>query len=401
MSRAEYPAPNERSIDLEELHETYQKARATGDIYYCPLRSAWLVMGYEPVRNALRNRDFVAVDPIKQITELGIRTRSSFLSVTNVLKWMPLLIPDADLHRRKRKIFTKVLSTISKDYERYADSVIDRLFTTMKNKEHICFAKEYADRVHFDIMAGLCGLDDETVRLLWRCFSGIDALGVLNSVPSLKSLRDSEIGIAKILDILTYCDQSGGLIPLLDVIESAMVDQGFIPASKNSKLEFLCALFLIGGDTISGTLTLGLGYLLRKNNLLIKDDFWRDTEILADEFIRIASFSTEVSRRASCDTFLANTRVAKGDYLYIVLPSANLDEKYFPEPLMACPKRSSPSFAFGGGDHVCSGIRQSKIVVRQTLKHLSKLELISQTGPAQIRPKQMAKLISLPLELKG
>ena len=101
------------------------------------------------------------------------------------------------------------------------------------------------------------------------------------------------------------------------------------------------------------------------------NDYW---ETAPDEFIRLASPTMYFRRTATCDTFLGNSQIKKGDKVILWFVSGNRDKSVFQNPHKAILNRNpNPHVSFGqGGVHFCLGIWLARMEVKVLLQELSK-----------------------------
>jgi cytochrome P450 len=93
----------------------------------------------------------------------------------------------------------------------------------------------------------------------------------------------------------------------------------------------------------------------------------RVREIALDETLRWVSPIKNMTRTATADTTVGNTRIRAGDTVLLLYPSANRDEDVFDEPeSFDITRQPDEHVAFGFGPHFCLGSR----VARQGLKEM-------------------------------
>ncbi|HET6948910.1 MAG TPA: cytochrome P450 [Acidimicrobiales bacterium] len=148
-------------------------------------------------------------------------------------------------------------------------------------------------------------------------------------------------------------------------------------------------LILNGGDeTTRHVISGGVYELLRER------DRWealrRDGDLLPsaiEEMLRWVSPIKNMARMATTDVDLAGQRIAAGDQLLLLYPSANRDEAVFDEPSRFDIRRSpNEHVAFGFGPHFCLGANlarlELRVVLEQLLDRLPDLSLAEADEPA-------------------
>ena len=155
---------------------------------------------------------------------------------------------------------------------------------------------------------------------------------------------------------------------------------------------YLSLLIGAGNETTRNAITGGVQALLEHPEE--RDRLARDpdglVETAVEELLRWTSPVIQFARTATADFELAGTTIGQGDTVGLWYPSANRDERQFPEPYRLDVGRT-PNFhlAFGHGQHFCLGANlarwELRAVFRELAPHLHHLQL---AGP----PKRLANL---------
>jgi cytochrome P450 len=123
-----------------------------------------------------------------------------------------------------------------------------------------------------------------------------------------------------------------------------------------------------------------------------------------EEVLRWTSPVIQFARTAVSDFELAGTTIAAGDTVVLWYPSANRDERQFPEPYRFDVGRD-PNYhlAFGHGTHFCLGANLARWELRAVFKHLAphlgQLELAG--GPRRLGHLHVGAIHSLPVRWCG
>jgi cytochrome P450 len=155
---------------------------------------------------------------------------------------------------------------------------------------------------------------------------------------------------------------------------------------------YLSLLIGAGNETTRNAITGGVQALLEhpeeRDRLAADPDGLVETAV--EELLRWTSPVIQFARTATADFELAGTTIREGDTVGLWYPSANRDERQFPEPYRLDVGRT-PNFhlAFGHGQHFCLGANlarwELRAVFRELAPHLRHLQL---AGP----PKRLANL---------
>jgi cytochrome P450 len=109
-------------------------------------------------------------------------------------------------------------------------------------------------------------------------------------------------------------------------------------------------------------------------------------ESAVEEVLRWTSPVIQFARQATCDTSVGGVEIAAGEMVVLWYPSANRDERQFPDPYRFDVARTpNQHLAFGHGPHFCLGANlarwELRAVFRELAVHLPSLEL---AGAAQV-----------------
>lgn len=91
-----------------------------------------------------------------------------------------------------------------------------------------------------------------------------------------------------------------------------------------------------------------------------------------EEVLRWVTPLNNFFRRAVTDTEVGGQRIARGDRVIMLYPSANRDEAVFDDPFNFDIRRSpNPHLAFGFGTHLCVGANMARLVLTTVFRELS------------------------------
>ena len=146
---------------------------------------------------------------------------------------------------------------------------------------------------------------------------------------------------------------------------------------------FFLVLSVAGSETTRNAISQGLLALLERpadREALRADPSLWDTA--TDEVVRWASPVADFARTATCDAELGGERIAAGDRVVLFFPSANRDDREFPDPFRFDIRRSpNHHVSFGGGGvHYCLGAhlarREIRTMLAAVLRRYARIELI-------------------------
>jgi cytochrome P450 len=173
------------------------------------------------------------------------------------------------------------------------------------------------------------------------------------------------------------------------------------PLELIDQLAYFGILATAGHDTTSSTMAGGLLALIEHPDQL--DRLRQDpglAESAVEEMIRWVSPVKHFIRTAMQDTEIRGQRIAEGEAVLLLYPSANRDAEVFDEPdrfdITRDPNRH---LAFGYGAHFCLGAQLARMETRALFRALApRLESIELTGePELVRTLFVGGLKHLPV----
>ena len=143
-------------------------------------------------------------------------------------------------------------------------------------------------------------------------------------------------------------------------------------------------LFNAGSDTTKTLLCFAVDYLADHPDLWAR--LRADARLLPpfiEEMLRYESPVIQFRRTATRETQLGGRTIAEGDKVVLFFPSANRDERVFPDPDRFDPARSpNDHLSFGHGTHFCFGAPLARVEARHVLQQLvRRVGKIERTSP--------------------
>jgi cytochrome P450 len=149
----------------------------------------------------------------------------------------------------------------------------------------------------------------------------------------------------------------------------------------------ICAFFVLlsvaGNDTTRNTISHGMKALCDHpdQRVVLMEDFENRIGPAVEEMVRWATPVMTFRRTATCDTELCGQPIATGDKVVMFYPSANRDERAFPDPYrFDVTRHPNEHVGFGGGGpHFCMGAslarRQLRAIFGELLHRVADVEL--------------------------
>ena len=360
-----YYHPLSREI-FEDPYPVYRKLRDHAPVYYCEEVGMWVVSRFEDVRNALRDHE------------------------TYCSRFGPA-IENPDEDGRKYSI-------VSMDPPRHdhVRSILSRLFTPNRIaalepaiREIVCehldplqrgsvidAAVQIANPIPSDVMGLLLGVpakDRAQLREWWDTFLAREEGQV--AVP-----RAAVAASRKISDYIQGLIEERRRKPGDDVI--SLICHGDhttrsgiqVEMSDNDVLMF-CNLMAAAGSETTVKLIGNALFALSKHSAE-RDRIFANPALIVpavDEALRYDTPSHYVARVTTRDVELHGVKIPRGSWVYLLLGSANRDEREYPDPDAFIPDRR-PKFNvfFGSGRHICLGQFLARLELQVVLEEFAK-----------------------------
>lgn len=178
------------------------------------------------------------------------------------------------------------------------------------------------------------------------------------------------------------------------------------PLTREEMLGFCSIVFAGGRDTVINSITGVLAHFAQKPADLawLAEDRKRIVGA-AEEFFRVLSPTTFLTRKCPVGADIHGVKVAPGDFVALVFPSANFDKDVFPSPdEVKLDRRPNPHVAFGFGPHLCLGAAHARLVVRTLIDTLcdqvTEIQILEHTWLHEKEPAYQRRLAAETLRLK-
>jgi cytochrome P450 len=155
------------------------------------------------------------------------------------------------------------------------------------------------------------------------------------------------------------------------------------PLTEQQLHNYLVLLIGAGNETTRNAITGGVCALLEhpsERDRLARDPIGLN-ETAVEEILRWTSPVVQFARTASADTELGEATIKAGDTVTLWYPSANRDERQFPDPYrFDVGRQPNQHLAFGYGEHFCLGANlarwELRAVFRELAPHLVNFEAV-------------------------
>ena len=373
-----------------DAHRHFQWMREHAPVYWDATARVWGVARYEDVLAVSR-------DPQTFCSGQGMRPDAPSL---------PYMINlDDPMHKQRRALVNKGFTPrrVAEREPRIRELCVE-LIERARQRGHFDFVRDVAAWLPLIVIGDMLGVTAEAHGRLLEWSD--DMLGSSGSSDPDKLARAQ----AAFFEYREY--QSRVLAArrarpqndLVSVLAHAEID-GVKLEDEEVLMEAL--LILIGGDeTTRHVISGGMYELVRhpqQHRRLIADPGKVPTAV--EEMLRWVTPIQNMARTATRDVTLRGQRIAAGDKLLLLYPSANRDATVFPEPFTFDITRTpNEHLAFGYGAHFCLGASLARLELRvffeELVQRLPNLELAGDNPPSLRASNFITGIESLPVNVR-
>jgi cytochrome P450 len=359
-------------------HDLYSQLREIGPVLWHPRTYVptfgsdvefWAVIGHAEVEQA--NRDWETFSAYDGTTIVPFPPKR---------RGVMLVAKDPPEHLKLRKLISAGFTP--RMIGRLEEQIVgrtERILDDAEARGEVDFVPEIAYQLPMHVIADIVGIPEpdrpEVFRLTEIIMQAADPeLGI---TPAAR--RDAEAGLFGYAHQLSVDKRANPTDDVWSILACGELDQFELDM-------FFMVLTLAGSETTRNALTQGLMALLDNPDQL--DDLRKDPSLMptaAEEMLRWASPAICFARTVTRDTELGGQHLRSGDRVGLFYPSANRDEKAFPNASRFDIRRSpNPHVAFGGGGpHFCMGASLARCEVNvMTEALLHRFGTIEITGAA-------------------
>lgn len=321
-----------------------------------------------------------------------------------------MVLNDPPVHSRLRTLAEVALTKravegLRADVERVVDETLDAVLA--REGETIDAVADLAFVVPLRVICGMLGIPEE------------DRLAFLKRTPDffrlfLPSAQDVA-GIAACHEACAwFMDYLGEEIARRRADPDAAHDDIFTALvraeadgdrlSADELVATVLSLLTGGFDTTMGTLAAGIQALAEHPGqlALLREAPAARARAMTEEALRLESPVQITFRHLPQDTAVAGATIPAGETIWLVLASANRDERRFPSPdALDLARGDDKHVAFGGSRHFCIGNHLARLELDTTFRRLGeRVAAIELAGDAPRRPNlQFRSLERLPVHL--
>ncbi|MFE6409930.1 cytochrome P450 [Streptomyces sp. NPDC057837] len=350
----------------------YAELRARGDVSPAPW-GGFLVTGYATCEQVLRNGVWLEPDT-RWREQQGARTRWSAPSSREISRTLPALNPPEHTRvRRSAGSFDRTtIDRIGSRVSAIVDGLLDTLHERLRSGE-ADFSALVAEELPVATIGhwlGLPSADWPRLRELTH-----EQVFTQELLPNASQLARSDAAMAELrayfLDLVRTRRRRPGDDPVSRWISTW--DELEPDRDKADEAVYFLALFVLLAAlettaTLLATMTLRLveepG---RWSRLALQPDL---VPAFVEETLRHDPPTHVISRVAGQDTVLAETEVAAGEMVHLMVGAAHRDPARFTDPDTFDMLRNPSHLAFSWGIHYCLGAPLARLEAQTLLRHL-------------------------------
>lgn len=362
----------------QRLIEQLDTLRERSPIYWSEQQRAWIVTGHSQVALGLRGTLPLSANRVPRVLsflpEAERETRVPY-AIASLRRMLISLDPPE--HQRMRRLLMRAFSRpVVERYRPDVQRIVDETLARVPASQPFDFVEEVARQIPSRTILKLMGLPEDYLpklrRWTWAILSGFGGGGTTAEILDQTEIVLHEMRAAFLLEI-----ERRRAEPCGDFITSLLMPDETGEVLSEEEVLATCYLVLIAGhDTTANTIGLGTVALSRDAQAW---QFFRETTDAAKlvdavmEISRCVSMTTTMGRVVKEDFEWEGRQLHRGDIVYLMIASANRDEKIFADPLQMDFSRSQISnMSFGPGMHFCIGHLLAKLQLTEFFPALTR-----------------------------
>jgi cytochrome P450 len=375
----------------------YDALRSATPISWQPAARGALFTRYADIAQAYKDRSLVAYDLSNGWRKISYRAGINLDPALNLLGYMPF-VHEGHRHQQLRTAMAKGLAPFAAATELYA-SRIGQLLASVRRDGGFDLVKQFAGNLMFEILSDLIELpqaDRDAIRPLASISWALDGdlsvnkrRAIAMTISNCMAPLQHHVGAALARPGTSMLHHIGRSLP------------GDEPDRVSATTHLLAVMLLMGNDAVAGCITYAVRHMLSAQehmNHAIPQSDWASVSDDAIRYSSPVSFSTRVT---TTPTVIGGCHLSGGRVLVLSPFAANRDPAVCgPDPNEIRPRpKLGVGLAFGGGSHICVGLRITRNVVHSAYRGLAQLPPLKSAGwGAQGQGRAVRTLESCPVE---
>jgi pimeloyl-[acyl-carrier protein] synthase len=358
---------------LDQLNDL----RELDPVHWSEASRCWIVTRHSDVHMALQGEFPLSQKRLIAIGLGAVAAEERARLFPTIMKYVPSWIIDLDPpdHTRVRKLLVKAFNRkVVEGVRPFVRQRIGTLLNQLAHRPNIEFNEEIARQLPGSVILKLLGLPQEYITRL-RGWSNALQEGIGVPFATVDALQRADQAMSDMNSILIPAIEERRATHRDDLLTSMIqvVDEGE-NLSLNEMLGSLHVLIVAGHDTTSNSLSLGVAALAQHPEIwaYLYQHPERSSEVCL-ELMRYIAMATSQPRIVASDFPWHGKHLKRGDIVFLMLASANRDQRVFQNPQTLDPHRNNDrSMVFAPGLHHCIGHLLAKMQVEEFFSALVK-----------------------------
>lgn len=360
-----YYHPLSRAI-FEDPYPVYRNLRDHAPVYFCEEVGMWVISRFEDVWNALRDHETYCSrygPAIENPDENG--RKYSIVSM------------DPPRHDHVRNILSRLFTPNRiAALEPAVREIVCEHLDPLKQGTIVDAAVQIANPIPSDVIGLLLAVpakDRAQLREWWDTFLAREEGQVEVPKAAVAASRKISDYIRGLIEERRR-NPGDDMISLICHDEHATSDGRRVEMSDNDVLMF-CNLMAAAGSETTVKLIGNALFALSKHSEE-RDRIFANPALIVpavDEALRYDTPSHYVARVTTRDIELHGVKIPRGSWVYLLLASANRDEREYPNPdVFIADRRPKQSVFFGSGRHICLGQFLARLELQIVLEEFAR-----------------------------
>jgi len=351
----------------------WKNLRETDPVYYAQEYGFWVISKHEDILEMLKDPHTYssAAGPGGGLVagEDGERGNDN-----GGMGFLPMIQHDPPEHSRIRSLFAKAftpkrIAEMEPAVVEIAKNLMDELHQKIRNGEALDLVEDFASPMPVYVIAQMMGIPlEERHRLrMWSDSLAIGAGEGYSIKQQLGSRKEMTEGLSEIISAARHNPQANTLI-------SAMLEAS--EEGENLRTDEILGLskllWLAGNETTTNLISNGTVFLLNHADVL--EDLRKDKTLIpefVEEMLRYDGPVMGLFRTATRDVEFRGKVINKGDTLWLLFSSGNLDSHAYDGPeTFDLHRRNKDHLALGKGIHFCMGSALARLEARVAFEAL-------------------------------
>jgi len=267
-------------------------------------------------------------------------------------------------HLDFRKNLNKPMSMKSlSSYQKIIEDLVEDLVENFIKESSPDLVFHFTNPLYLELLEKVFGLNiDDKVTFLNDIEISTIITEPLLSINKLKKLQDTYLKLEQIvIEQIIVQKRKGILNDICENLKSEISDK---------ELSVLLMTMVVASRTTTESLVcMLLEYNKLDKNQKIKmiSKNWLVENV--DHLVRFCASTRYLTRVASMDISFGDFNLKKGEQVLIDVLKANRDKDFYKDEILFSknPTGKHPHIAFGGGNHICSGLHFAKLVIIQVI----------------------------------